>query len=487
MAAHGYGLASTGSPNLIFSNVLWGHLVRLMPEINAIPGYSIATLGVLFAVGTTVFYGLRRLGVDSGICLTLLVLILARPVLFPQFTINAGMLMIGAIVCWQVYAQDNQWRMLMAGCLFAFVSYLVRSQMFFLVFIAALPLLPWTTLRLHRITKIAYFTLAIAITIAAVIDHHAYQNHEWHAFNELNSVRAAFTDFGADSYLKQHPDILQRYGYSQNDIDLIRHWFFVDPEIVNPKIMSAMLAEMGHIPASENALINVWKAIKTLWHPNLLPMLLAALLMATLRPSWRTGVIWGLCIAAILIFGLAGRPGILRIYIPLVSLLLITPLLIPQTSTLNKRLQITALLVAAFFNFSKLIPEVKTTQLASQQIRNHLVNFPDEAVVIWGGSFPFEAVYPVLGAASSAMKYRFYSLGVFTLAPFSLAFTGQQTGHGMIERLVDEQGVPIIANKQRFNYLDIYCNEHLHGQLKELTAEQYGEIAISWRQCEVGR
>ena len=36
MVAHGYGIASIGSPNIVFSNVVWGYLVRLLPEINGI-------------------------------------------------------------------------------------------------------------------------------------------------------------------------------------------------------------------------------------------------------------------------------------------------------------------------------------------------------------------------------------------------------------------------------------------------------------------
>ena len=38
MIAHGYGIATVGSANILFSNVLWGHLVQLIPEINGVLG-----------------------------------------------------------------------------------------------------------------------------------------------------------------------------------------------------------------------------------------------------------------------------------------------------------------------------------------------------------------------------------------------------------------------------------------------------------------
>jgi hypothetical protein len=56
MVAHGYGVALTGSPNLVFSNVLWGYLVRAIPQIHGVLGYSIATLCALVIVGTVVIY-----------------------------------------------------------------------------------------------------------------------------------------------------------------------------------------------------------------------------------------------------------------------------------------------------------------------------------------------------------------------------------------------------------------------------------------------
>ena len=55
----------------------------------------------------------------------------------------------------------------------------------------------------------------------------------------------------------------------------------------------------------------------------------------------------------------------------------------------------------------------------------------------------------------------------------------------MTDLLLKEKGVPIIANAGLFNMLDIYCKEHFHGQLKELSAKQYGAIEVSQRRCEV--
>lgn len=485
MVAHGYDIAAIGSPKLIFSNVLWGYLVRAIPEINRVLGYSTASLGVLVTVGAVVIYGLYRFGASNVTCLSALALILVRPVLFPQFTINADLLLVAAIICWHLYAQLNYRRALFAGCILAFFSYLVRSQEFLLVLIVALPLLPWRILWLRRSAQAAFLALISAIAFSMVIDHQAYQGHEWMAFTELNPVRAPFTDYGAGEYLKKRPDIMVQHGYSSNDVDLMRFWFFVDSNIADPKVVRAMLAELGPLQSQGNASANAWIGMKMLWHPNLLPLVLAALLLAVLRPSWQLAASWGLCIAAFLILGILGRPGILRVYVPLVCFLLVAPFLTGHISEWRKRLGASVLLVAAVVNATHVFAESKAFQISGEQTRKGLATFPNSPVVLWSDVFPFESAFPVLGASSSAMSYRLYSLGVFTLAPFSVSFAEQAGGRGMINLLVSPNGIPIIANEILFGHLDVYCRERLHGKLKELSSRRYGEIALSWRRCIV--
>ncbi len=47
MVAHGYGFASTGSANLLFSNVLFGYIVRVLQGVGGLQGYSVGMSGEL--------------------------------------------------------------------------------------------------------------------------------------------------------------------------------------------------------------------------------------------------------------------------------------------------------------------------------------------------------------------------------------------------------------------------------------------------------
>jgi hypothetical protein len=482
MVAHGYGISAVGSPNLIFSNVLWGHLVRLTPEINGILGYSIATLGVLVLVGSILTYCLLRLNLGLVGAVSALILIMARPVLFPQFTVNAGLLMVAAVVCWRLFAQDKSKGTLVLGCLLAFFSYLVRSQEFFLVLFVALPLLPWTTLRSDPAAKIAGAALIGLIGISAIIDHQVYQGPEWKTFNELNPARAPFTDFGAGLYLKQRPDIRDSHGYSHNDIDLISKWFFVDSNIADPGKLNAMLKELGPLPAQGNSLANGWIGIKNLVHPKLLSIVAAAVVLAIIGLNLRVAMAWCLCIAALFGVGILGRPGVLRIYVPLICLLLVAPFLMRERwTTWRKMLGVAVIMVAMVLNSEAVFLESKSYQRASEETREGLSGFPVHPVVAWGEGFPYEAAYPLLKPLDR--EYRLYGLGVFTLAPFSLAYYETQAARSMTDLLKSEAGIPVIADEQRFRYLDTYCRERLHGVLEDLSTQSFGRVQVSWRRC----
>jgi hypothetical protein len=485
MVAHGYGIAAFGTPNLVFSNVLWGYLVRTIPMIDGMFGYSCATLAVLVIAGAVLVYGLYRLGSGLTAALAVLVLLTARPILFPQFTLNAGLLLLGAILCWHLYARWNDWRSLVLGCALAFASYLVRNMECLLVLFVALPLLPWGPLRWRPAAWIAVATLVASVAGAAYIDHQAYQGPAWQAFNALNAPRALFTDFRVGEALKRHPEILGRHGFSANDIDLMGSWFFADPKIADPQTLTAMADELGPGRALDTALGRGWAGTEAIWHPNLLPMILAALVLAILRPQWRVAAAWVLCLAAVFALGYLGRPGILRVYMPLASLLLVAPFFFPinREAPWRRHLIAAVLAAAAVVNSAQLFSESRAAEAASRKLRQEMEDFPSGPVVVWGAAFPFEAVYPVLGATSSARSYRLYGLGVFTLAPFSISVAEQSAGRGLINRLLSEDGLLFAATERNLAMLGGYCREHLHGELKELSAQRYGEFLLGRFRC----
>lgn len=485
MVAHGYGLAAYGSPHLVFSNVLWGYLVRAIPAINSVLGYSLATLATLLVAGWATLYYLLRLGAGHLTGLLAVALLIARPTLFPQFTINAGLLTVAAIIGWQVYARLGGIGNLVVACLLALSGFLIRYVEFLLVLGVALPLLPWHALRNRRQMQIAFLLLGMASVSAAAFDHWSYSGPEWRPFLETRQATNSFVNFGMDRHLKQHPEILARHGYSQNDIDLISSWFFVDPQITDPKSLNAMQAEAGPTYTQGGSARSGFKALKALTNLVLLPLVLSAILLLVLVPRWSVALAWVLCLAALFAIGVMGRPGQLRIYVPLMSLLLVAPLVVGKCKEGIRQWVVALTLFAACVgNAYLLIPQALAYKQQIQQVQKDLHDLPAGPIVNWGSSFPYESAFPVLANDLNARAIRFDIFDAFTQAPFSVTNAEQMAGSGMLTRLRTAAGITLIATPTEVERLSIYCRERLNGQLHGKLTHQTIGFTVWQVRCE---
>lgn len=489
MVAHGYGLIASGSPNIIYSNVIWGYLVRFIPTINGALGYSVATMGILVIFGTVVLYTLRRLGFGWVISISALLLVIVRPILFPQFTINAGLLTVGAILCWHLYAHQGGLGGLFIGCVLAFGGYLVRSQEFLLVFFVALPLLPFRKLVRDRYSRIAALCLLAAIGGAKIADYYAYQGEDWRSFNAINLARAPYTDFGAGSLLLSRPDVFQKYGYSKNDIQLITGWgVYADPELADPEKLKSMLLDIGFVPDKRIVVDNVVKAFKAVLHPSLLPIFFVALISLCVRFNLRAWLVWGAFFLSLVVMGLLGRPGMIRVYYPLVVLLFISPILLEGREIFAiaywQKILSFLLFITILVNFYITGTQSLIATDNDASIRSQIAKFPNTPVIVWGASFPYEAAYPVFNIPASSMKYSLHAFGVFSPAPFSVAFRENHEGRSMAKKFASVNGVSIVAGDQQIQILSTYCKERLNGEMRVLSSERFGPMLVRTIRCK---
>ena len=471
MIAHGYGNVVTGSPNLGFSNLFWGYFVRSLPSVGGLLGYSVATFASLIAAGIAILYSARLSTRNWLISIALLGSVLVFPVLFPQFTVNAGFLTIAALVCWRMYDLRGGRSWLLCGCVFAFCGFLVRNQEALLVFVIGCPLLPWKRLLRDRAARFAGVGLVLAMGLATLANRQAYQGPEWDAFAALNPLRMRITDYGADKVLQRSPQLLRQYDFSKNDINLLHAWFFVDPAVADPQRLKPMLAQIPPRYASNLLWKRGFNGIRVLGHPALFPMLLAALLLALLYPDRRVMATWLLCIASIFALAVVFRPGVLRVYLPLVSLLFLAPLI---GNTLANRiprwrwhLAQGIVVVAMACIMAKAFVASRTTEAHDARNQRDMQDLPHEPFVVWGGSLSFQSLYPPLLRADTIHEYRPEVFGVFSLAPFSRNTMEQANGNGFVQRLQSPEGVLIVTKPLPIRFLKIYCRERLGGELSQ--------------------
>ncbi len=464
MVAHGYGLAAYGSPHLIYSNVLWGYLVRSLPSIHGVLGYSLATMTVLFVSGWTLLYFLLRLGTGFLISGLALIVVMARPALFPQFTINAGLLTIAAVAGLRVFARFGDFKSLLVSCLLAFIAYLIRSRECLLIFAIAFPLLPWQALLQRKPMQIAIAVLALAMACATFFNSWSYRGPEWQAFKELNAARTPITDWGAGGALKEHPEILARYGYSKNDIELISERFYVDPNIANPKTLNAMIAELGPGFMQDSSLQSGLHALEVLQIPAFLPAFLAGIILFVGLPQWRVGLAWVLALAAFFAMGAQGHRSSYRVYFPVLSLLFLAPFFLRPVKSVFWRWMTVAMLAAACGGtISRLIPLCAVSHQVVKYVKQDLQKLRDRTLFTWGPSFPFEVAFPVLSTDPIPLNLRLYAVNVFMHAPFTVSAAEQRAGRGMVERLRTPQGISIVASEKLQYFLSVYCIERFKG------------------------
>lgn len=457
MIAHGYGAIASASPKIFFSNVLWGYLVWAMPNLGGIPGYSIVTLLSLIAAGSGILYAVLRLGSDSLCAVACVVMILVHTTLTPQFTINAGILTVGAICFALAYSKLGEAHMLILALILGFAGLLVRTAEFLFVLGVALPFLPFRLLRNDSFTKLALAIFLIAAGSAVYADMLAYRGPEWQAFNELNGIRTSFTDYGVGTVLKAKPEILARYGYSASDIDLISGFFFLDPQLADPSSLRSMLDELGS-RTNFASLNNAAKALSALFKGELLPLSGAVFVLTLLYRSPRHLLTILLFVAGIVMMGLLGRPGVTRIYYAPLAFLIIVPIVgAPRSPSQRSGARIVlslALLASAYLAISK----SQAIEKAMRNIGHSLPYLTETPIIAWGGAFPYSLVYPVL---SRPLPIQIRSLGSFSLAPYSRLVTDEGGYANALNQIKSGAVVHFSASPIAMQKFAIYCQERL--------------------------
>jgi len=461
MIAHGYGIASQPSSNLLFSNVLWGEFAQLIPEVYGIRGYAIATYLILFVSAAVIFLIVSD-KINSLTAFVMVVLIYVKPVLEPQFTLNAGLLAIASVGAFIEYRQrkSNSWLYLSA--LFFLVSYLIRSQEAVLVLFLALPMLLEDIKSVPRLVWLLALVVLCTMALFWWIDYQAYQNPSWDAYASLNPVRAAFTDFRALRHVIESPGVMDSSYLSENDLKMIRNWFFVDGVIANPAELRSLLdnsnfafSRFGNFQNGFNGLLHLSALYFSL-------ILLAAMVAFFRVASVPLLLGWISLLGIAFLFGIVGRPHIYRVYYPLAVSLLLIPYFIDRRviiSAVKERLRVGAILLLLLISVASFLSGYQVKLEQRDVLRGAKFLLDDEPLVVWGGSLPYQTLYSIK-EPSSLETLSIIGLGASTLAPFSASVADAAAGQGVINRLISSRGILLVATDANKKLLRAYCDQH---------------------------
>jgi hypothetical protein len=488
MNAHGYGNIVQGTPNLIYTNVLWGSIIRLIPNIFGVPGYSTATFLVLFISAWALLYFLRILNTSWVLACSSVALVFLPAVASPQFTVNAGLLAISSFFgLFAYFKQKNSFYLLVSG-FFAFLSYLIRDQEFFYVFLISLPVFSWMMLLKDRRIWFSGFIFLALCCVSIAAAQISYNKPEWEQFNKLQTARIRFTDKNLSTYLINNPEEAESFGYSPNDIRLISSWFFVDQDLANPDALnniSSQVKIIDQIHLNWNLVLEEFK-IQVTW--PLIYLLVFSIVFFILSQGWKTRIIysWLIFISVLIGLGVIGHHVVSRIHYPILSFLGLYSVIKYSRKKSNVDWWVYLILVACIgLTGLRIIKNNQSNILIIHQLQKDVQEIKsDKPVVAWGASFPIQYYYPVFSDVAS-LSFPIYQLGANTLNPNSVANQQEMLGQGFLNRLFSEEGFEIISQPGLIDLLTLYCEEHYSAHLERIKMKQYSYFFVYQVRCVI--
>jgi hypothetical protein len=114
----------------------------------------------------------------------------------------------------------------------------------------------------------------------------------------------------------------------------------------------------------------------------------------------------------------------------------------------------------------------------------NIVGLPNDVVVDWGAGINIEYIFPLLANNDRARAMRLFGLGVFTYAPFSVAYSEEQAGRGFIERVRSTQGVLAVSDDSEMGLLKEWCTERFNGNLRTVVLQPVPITKVQRVWCE---
>lgn len=473
MRAHGYGVSRTASVYLQNSNIMWGYFIKILPTyLGNLPGYSMATLIVLCLFSTSIFVSLssieeffdKNIKIYFVIIVLLLSLIILRPTVFPQFTINAGLLAISAILYLKTYLRNNKNYLLLGFFISTIFGFFIRENQFIITFLIGMTFIPIKIYKINKNFNLC-ITLIILVLFSGKLFHKiSYSKPEWKNYQDLQKARVYWMDY--KGFKKLSPDVRKKHGYSKNDISLIGNWFFVDHELHNPDRLNNMRKDMPKRIKQKNLNLDIKKSIKFLLNEKLIPLTISAILLFFLFPTYKLFFAWTLSLSFFIYLGYLGRFGVVRVYIPIISLLVILPFyeaFLKKTFLKHKFLVLFILLSANIYNFQNIRSEHLLINQLSEKFhsKDHSLLNSIDYFVSWGSSFPYVAAYPFF--LNKNFNPKIYGLGTSTLNPFSVAWNKEKKNEGFLFHLLSDNGLYLWSWDGGLELLHNYCKEHQQG------------------------
>jgi len=483
------GLGYSDNPiyTIYDTNIILNYLYSIIPNIFNILSYSIVQYALIFISINII---LQKILINSAkkIVTTILFTMITLPtLLYPTFTLTAAWVTIASLmICRQAIKERHHWK-LVFGTLFLIVSSLIRDEVtlvIFLIFLISL-YINKEQIEFSRTQIGIIIVTLIAVFITQYINRNAYSSEQFQfGQNFAKNVSYPINDYGADILLENNPQIINKYGYSINDIKLIRNYFNVDRNLVEPLKISKILDELGW----QNSILHfnqerIIDQVKGILDKNVYGFYTLLLLLIMLfGNNGQSRKFLALAFIIIMILLLRGRiEGFVTFFIVLSSVLF-------QKSYFDFKGKVVPLIVLTlsigltFYTTNLHFQRMEDSKVASESFKK----MENKDFWNWGGSFPTQLIYPVFDSRNWKKDIRINDMGWSTYIPGTNSFISLNND-GFISELNSVNGVNFSAINFHIPLLERYCFEHFGSKLQLITTNNQPFITIYNAKCSSER
>jgi hypothetical protein len=500
LLARGLGIAAEPTPHLLFVNILLGKVLNwLYLHEPSLSWYRILMTSIHLGASFTIAWVALSRPLTGVRCLLLLNLFALFELLHyahPHFTITAAMPAQAAVLLWVDRVAKGQ--ALGGGGFLLFVilwllSGLVRYESFVLVMILALPPFLVYTVRIwqrwagtwwskacgwFRVAAMPFLVAGAVVQAAYWYNVHAYaRSPGWEHFYEFNILRAQFTDYGRAAYCAATKPAYDQIGWSENDDEMLRHWFFANRRLYSLENFRKLL---DAFPAAD-AHSAFWMGLDLLQEvaDNLsLKMLVAAAVFPLLFTARRQGgqaalrasLVGAFVVCAIMLLYVRRFPP--SVYGPVLAFAPCLSLALPSNRFRWDRpgrplvwLQLgwlALLTILTADSLSQLKRESERALVMHSRLLAALAELaprPDQLYVVWGGLFPYELL--LTESDIQAMHdFKLLGSGFCTQSPIEDARLKEFQIDDIYRALLERDNVFMISSEYLNKYFIKYVREH---------------------------
>ncbi len=494
MLSAGAGICSAPDEHLPYSNIGLGIMLReLYQKWPSCPWYTynlrLAQIVALYVICYT--FLIKRNDINRlALFIVFFITIGIHIIISLQFTTTAALLALSGLCALLIWFEkwDERKIYLFAAFFLFFLSAVLRGVSFELIFALSLSTVISVFMTTKQVRRSLIATIILIAAFAANsmlmwINNRYYAETGWQGFYRLNSARAFFSDY-PDRKLPQESmqKIRRELGWSTNDLEMIRLFFFIDKNVFSAETMEAAAAV---IPPNKLQLKQILQVLEKIFSnpliwPAIFTVAFGSIFLDLERFNRKSLLIQGIAVFCLSIVLINRIPP--RIYFSIAAYLVAVVLIFVDERKINTIVQnlfqtrkgrafvISATILgifalACYIDFSCIKPSQNQSAIR-RSLNNALRTLqpsPKDLYYAWATCFPFEMLSPDDNLNVVFKSLNLLPIGSLGQSPPVMERLKQfhLNENEVCQSLYKEENVFLISEQSLFNKcLRQYIEEH---------------------------